>query len=1340
MVSPMTGGLKIFTLGGLSILDREQPITGLASSKAELLLVYLACQKRAYAREALAEMLWEGRTQSQAQANLRVVLSSLRKHHDEYLWIDRNMVGLRPEANVWLDTGEIEASLALLGESPDMASPEVIDRIKNAVELYRGEFLAGIYVPDARELEAWIEQQRRRMKELVQRGLSFLAEHCLSTNDYPTGVAYARRLVELDQLAEPSQRMLMRLLALDGQRGAALNAYEDFKQLLAQDLGIEPDAETTRLQHQIQAGELEATSHKKIPEPIHMVHLPGYLQEGAVESTPPPVFVGREAELQELDSALQLAVQGKGQLRFIAGDPGQGKSLLMEEFSRRASAAHPDLLVTMGGCNAFSGVGDAYLPFRDVLGMLTGRVETKLSQGAINLEQARRIWEALSTIFQAVQEQAPHLVGVFIQGNELYARAASALERHSKLLGKLSELAGRELPAPGELGLSALFDEFLQVLCSLGKEHPLLVLLDDLQWADTASINLLFHLGRRITSGRIFLLTAYRAEEVALAESEQQAALSRVLSEFKRQYGDIWIDLSASTESQGLSFVEAFLDSEPNHLSESFRHALYERTGGHPLFTVELTRNMQELGIMVRDRKGCWQVQEDINWHDLPARVEGVIEARLGCLDAAQYAVLEAAAVEGEEFTLQVTARVCDQDERLLTRQMNAEICKAHQLVKQVGVQAIDGHQVYRYRFHHNLYREYLYQRLGEIDRQCLHGQVGEALEKVYAEKTTEIAPQLGWHFYQAGDTQKATHYLLLAGDQAQLRYAYPEAIRHFKTSIELLKMSGDYESAARTLMKLGLMYHANLEFVQSKKAYDEGFILWASYNQAQPVSSLVPAPHSLRTTLKFLVTLDRAIQNLTTVAQISYQIFSGLVAYDAGMNIIPDGAISWEVLDNGRKYIFHMRNDVYWSDGVPVTAGDYVFAWKRLLDPQLDSECSFQISEIKGARDYHENKGRYKDVAIQALDPYTLSVEMENPAGYFLFLLADSTMFPLPSHVLKNHKGDWTLSGLLLTNGPFKIDNWIPAEKLTLSRYEKYHGSFKGNLERVEVFLNIDLESVISLYDENLLDTIDISYYEPAKILNIKHQYPDEYIEIPSLGVDFICFNTGKPPFHDRRIRQALTHALDKKTNPELMNNMDTPASGGLIPQGMPGYSPGIGLPYDPEKARRLLAEAGYPGGVGFPDVTIIDADFPAKRLKVQWLCNQWHETLGVNIKPRFIPLKSAKTWSIEEFNIGCLGLFPDYPDCDYYIRNYLGGFLLPCLAWNHPTYDHLLQHARMELNQQKRLKFFMQADQLLIDEAVLIPMAYFMNSFLIKPWVRLYTFFSPGIQIWKDFLIEPH
>jgi ABC-type oligopeptide transport system substrate-binding subunit/DNA-binding SARP family transcriptional activator/tetratricopeptide (TPR) repeat protein len=1340
MVSPKPGSLKIYTFGGLSILDGDQPISGLASRKAEVLLVYLTWKQRVYAREVLAELLWEDRTQSQAQANLRVVLSSLNKQLPSYVSIDRSTAGIQPKARIWLDAAEIEGSVKACSDGSILENLATIDRLQQALDLYHGEFLEGIYLQDAGQLQVWIEAQRRHLHTLVIKGLSLLTEHYLNTHNFTTGIQIASRLVSLDPVNETGQRQLIHLLALDGQRSAALAAFEHFKLLLAQELGIQPDPETTQLAARIQAGNVVSPTHLPTLEAATSVRLPDFLQPGAISFTPPPLFVGRETEIQHLESAIQLAVKGTGQLRFITGDPGQGKSLLMEHFARQASTAHPDLLVAMGGCNAFTGVGDAYLPFRDVLGMLTGRLENKIAAGSIDLEQAYRLWLAFPTAISLLLKTAPHLVGIFLSASEIHTRAVDTLESNSPLIHLLDELAARGLPAPGEMLPATLFEEFLQYLSSLSKEQPLLILLDDLQWADTASINLLFHLGRRIGSGRILLLVAYRAEEVAQAKAEQQASLKRILAEFKRQYGDIWIDLSAATEKQGRTFVEAFLDSEPNLLAESFRNALYDRTGGHPLFTVELCRSLQEQGLLAQDVDGFWQVQDEIQWHDLPARVEGVIEARLGSLEASQLAILEAAAVEGEEFTLQVVAQVCELDEHRLNRQVNESLCQTHHLLKEEGIQSIDGHRVYRYRFQHNLYREYLYQQLGEIDRSCLHGQVGEILEELYGEKASEISPALGWHFHEAGDTQKAIQYLLLAGDQARLRFAYAEAIRHYKSSVELLKMSGDYESAARALMKLGLMYHSNLEFDQSKKAYDEGFILWASYNQTQPVSSLVPAPHSLRTTLKFLVTLDRTIQNLTTVAQISYQIFSGLVAYDAGMNIIPDGAISWEVLDNGRKYIFHLRNDVYWSDGVPVTAGDYVFAWKRLLDPNLNSESGYQISEIKGARDYQENKGSYKDVAIHALDPYTLSVEMENPAGYFLFLLADSTMFPLPSHVLKNHRGDWTLSGLLLTNGPFKIDDWIPAEKLTLSRYEKYHGSFKGNLEQVEVFLNFDLESCISLYNESLLDTIDISYYEPTTIVNIKHQYPEEYVEVPSLGVDFISFHAGKPPFHDRRTRQAFSHAIDKKTNPELKKNMDTPASGGLIPQGMPGYSPGIGLPYDPEKARRLLAEAGYPGGVGFPDVTIIEADFPAKRLKVQWLCNQWYETLGVNIQPRFIPLKSAKTWSIEEFNIGCLGLLPDYPDCDYYIRNYLGGYLLPCLDWKHPMYDHLLQNARMEVNQQKRLKFYMQADQLLIDEAVLIPMVYFMNSFLIKPWVRLYTFISPGIQIWKDFLIEPH
>ena len=220
---------------------------------------------------------------------------------------------------------------------------------------------------------------------------------------------------------------------------------------------------------------------------------------------------------------------------------------------------------------------------------------------------------------------------------------------------------------------SHLFQQFTNVLVALSQIKSLILLLDDMQWADTASIDLLFHLGRRLEGSRILFVCAYRPEEVALGRGGRHP-LEKVLAEFKRRSGDVWLDLAAVRDQEERRFIDALVESEPNALDEGFRRALYEHTGGHPLFTVELLRAMQERGDLVQNAEGFWIEGPALDWETLPARVEGVIEERVGRLEEELREILSVASVEGEEFTAQVVARVQDLGERKLLRHLTREL------------------------------------------------------------------------------------------------------------------------------------------------------------------------------------------------------------------------------------------------------------------------------------------------------------------------------------------------------------------------------------------------------------------------------------------------------------------------------------------------------------------------------------------------------------------------------------------------------------------------------------------------------------------------------------------
>jgi predicted ATPase len=299
------------------------------------------------------------------------------------------------------------------------------------------------------------------------------------------------------------------------------------------------------------------------------------------------------------------------------------------------------------------------------------------------------------------------------------------------------------------------------------------------------------------------IVGTYRPEEVALSRGGERHPLQKVLAEFKRYLGDVCIDLDLAQEAEGRRFVDALLDIEPNRLGAAFRAAMYRHTEGHALFTVELLRDMQERGNLVRDEQGRWIEDPSLNWGLLPTRVEGVIEERIGRLDEELREVLTVASVAGEDFTAQVVARVQAMSERELVRRLTRDLDRQHRLVQEQAIARVGEQRLSFFRFRHNLFQSYLYNDLGPTERELLHEDVGNVLEALYGEQADEIVVQLAWHFERAGVSEKARHYLHRAGEQARQRYAYDEAVAYLSRALELLKTIPETPERARRELDL---------------------------------------------------------------------------------------------------------------------------------------------------------------------------------------------------------------------------------------------------------------------------------------------------------------------------------------------------------------------------------------------------------------------------------------------------------------------------------------------------------------------------------------------------------
>ena len=542
------------------------------------------------------------------------------------------------------------------------------------------------------------------------------------------------------------------------------------------------------------------------------------------------VFVSRDKELARLDELSGRASEGQGQVCFVTGEPGLGKTSLTAEFARRAQQHNDELLVVIGDCNAQTGIGDPYLPFREVLGMLAGDIDDKVAQGMTTEENASRLRNFLRVSKRIIVDVGPDLIDIFVPGAGLVTRAGALVagdkgdrKRRSRsgVTGGTSKSMADASPGDDQ---SHIFEQVTTVLVALARQRPLVLILDDLQWIDESSASLLFHLARRIEGSRILIIGTYRPEEVALGRGEQRHPLEQVVSELKRHYGDMHITLGDDEEAEARQFIDALLDVEDNRFGEDFRRSLQQRTCGHPLFTTELLRDMHERGDLVQDDDGHWVEGPTLDWNALPAKVEGVIEERINRLRSELRDILTIASVEGETFTAQVIGRLQEIAERQILKTLSQELDRQHRLVSEEGNERVGTTRVSQFRFRHQMFQKYFYDSLGESEREILHEEIAAVLEVLYDDRSDEVAVQLARHYELAGLDSKAAAYFLQAGIHAVSVHAHREAITLATRGLASLNRIGDVTEHAAVTLDLNLLlgnaqHHVGL-FVESMDTF----------------------------------------------------------------------------------------------------------------------------------------------------------------------------------------------------------------------------------------------------------------------------------------------------------------------------------------------------------------------------------------------------------------------------------------------------------------------------------------------------------------------------------------
>jgi len=495
-------------------------------------------------------------------------------------------------------------------------------------------------------------------------------------------------------------------------------------------------------------------------------------------------FVGREPELDLLMREVALAVEiSAGRAVFVEGAPGAGKSALVGEFLARLTVLRPEIAIARGRCLQTYGSADPYLPFIEAIRDLSDDEAT----GSLRSE----------TVSELLAELAPYWLSVVpVVGNLLSATFATAARLKGQSMGS----------APSR---EALFVQYLELIKKLAAESPLVLVLDDLQWADQSSVALLAHLARGVARLPVLIVGTLRRTE---AELEKHPVLE-LIRELERE--DTARRLPLAELETGL--IGALLGTElGGEVAEPLQRWMAQTAGGNPLFLTELARLMKDRGA-VTEENGEWHLAEAAGAIEVPRSAEAVIESRIENLDPEEIRLLQYASVEGAEFNSTVVSRLLDQDELEVLDALERMERRYH-LVQTVGeVELPDGDLATTYRFRSALSQTVLYRQVVGKRRVLLHRRAAETLESIFPDALDEVAGKLARHFHQGRVRESAYRYARQAADRARLVYAHWEAEELFRIALE--NSPGEVESADLE-ERLGDVYDAVGYYPKGVAAY----------------------------------------------------------------------------------------------------------------------------------------------------------------------------------------------------------------------------------------------------------------------------------------------------------------------------------------------------------------------------------------------------------------------------------------------------------------------------------------------------------------------------------------
>ena len=479
-------------------------------------------------------------------------------------------------------------------------------------------------------------------------------------------------------------------------------------------------------------------------------------------------------------------------------------------------------------------------------------------------------------------------------------------------------------------------------------------------------------------------------------------------------------------------------------------------------------------------------------------------------------------------------------------------------------------------------------------------------------------------------------------------------------------------------------------------------------------------------------LTLDPAVSQDVSSWSYLLQIYSGLVGLDDRLEVVPDIASSWSVSDDGRTYTFHLRADARFHDGRPVTADDFRYSLERALDPRLRSPvAATYLGDIAGARD--RLGGRASGVAgIEVVDPHTLRITLDAPKVHFLSKLTYPTAFVVDrANVATGDRWFERPNG----TGPFKLQTWQRDARLVLTRNDAYYGGPPA-LARVEY--NLTPGSAISLYERDLIDVVAVGPANVERVTDPRGTLSRELTRVPQLSLAFVGFNVTQPPFDDPKVRRAFAHATDKRRLADVLFKKMRAKAEGILPPGLPGHDPDfVGLEFDPDKARRLLAESRYGSPSSLPEITLSMGSGGGDLGET--IAEMYRRNLGVEVNVEEVQEGYFDGLSARKYQMYYLGWVADYPDPqDFLDVLFHSASEVNHGAYSDPEVDQLLERARVEPSRTVRLRLYQEVERRVVDAAPVIPLYFDTDYVLVKPRVKGLVWTPMGLLTLRSVWIE--